>query len=163
MVPVGWLLNLMTCFLDDFFKCPVNEKHKQPDSKCTRWTCLTLTLVHIVIFYRNNLILIEFVFHRVESMMRKGEDAVYQHFFLFSHCFWNPSSWGLLKLWTVGVKFLYWLQLSEICSLKYIIQYFHTDLFLKFQLLHLIGWDALYKPIIGQVLVEFNPFPNDKV
>ena len=30
---------------------------------------------------------IEFVFHREENIVRKGENAGYQHFLLFPHCF----------------------------------------------------------------------------
>ena len=39
----------------------------------------------------------EFVFHGVENILGKGENACYQHFLLFPECFQMPSFSGLLK------------------------------------------------------------------
>ena len=36
-------------------------------------------------------------FDRVENMVEKGENADYQHFFLFPLCFPKPSYLGMLK------------------------------------------------------------------
>ena len=41
------------------------------------------------------------LFDKVKNTVRKEENAVYQHFILFQHCFPNPSSLGLLKVGTV--------------------------------------------------------------
>ena len=35
---------------------------------------------------------------RVENIVRKGENAGYQHFLLFTQCFQKPSHSGLLKI-----------------------------------------------------------------
>ena len=39
------------------------------------------------------------LFDRVENTVGKGENACYQHFFLFPKCFPMPSSVGSLKVW----------------------------------------------------------------
>ena len=36
----------------------------------------------------------------IENNVGKGENAGYQHFLLFPHCFPQPSSLGSLKAWT---------------------------------------------------------------
>ena len=36
--------------------------------------------------------------HRVENIVRKGENAGYQHFLLFPQCFQKPSSPGSLEV-----------------------------------------------------------------
>ena len=38
------------------------------------------------------------VFDRVEKIVRKGENAGYQHFLLFSQCFERLLSWGSLEV-----------------------------------------------------------------
>ena len=52
-----------------------------------------------------------FVLERVENTVGKGENAVYQHFLLFPHCFQKAVSSGLLKVEIVRirVKELQWL------------------------------------------------------
>ena len=42
-----------------------------------------------------------FVFARVENIVGKGENAGYQHFFLFLQCFQKDSSSVSLKFWIV--------------------------------------------------------------
>ena len=44
----------------------------------------------------------KFVYHRVENLMGKGENAVYQHFLLFPQCFLKASFSGCLKLGLCG-------------------------------------------------------------
>ena len=41
------------------------------------------------------------VFHRVENIVQKGENAGYQHFLLFPQCFQKASFSGSLKVWIV--------------------------------------------------------------
>ena len=41
---------------------------------------------------------LKFVLGRVENILRKGENAGYQHFLLFPKCFQKPLALGLLKL-----------------------------------------------------------------
>ena len=41
------------------------------------------------------------VFKWVENIVRKGENAGYQHFLLFPQCFQKASSSGSLKVWIV--------------------------------------------------------------
>ena len=43
--------------------------------------------------------MIEFVFDGVENIVGKGENAGYQHFLLFPHCFPKASTSGFLKVW----------------------------------------------------------------
>ena len=42
-------------------------------------------------------ILIKFGFERLENILGKGENAVYQHFLLFPKCFQMLPSSGLMK------------------------------------------------------------------
>ena len=44
---------------------------------------------------------LKFVLERVENIVRKGENAGYRHFLLFSQCFQKASFQGSLK---VGIK-----------------------------------------------------------
>ena len=37
------------------------------------------------------------VFNKVENIVRKGENAGYQHFLLYPHCFPKASSFGIFK------------------------------------------------------------------
>ena len=46
----------------------------------------------------------KFVFDRVEKIVGKGENAGYQHFVLFPHCFQQPSSFRVHKLGDCVVK-----------------------------------------------------------
>ena len=43
----------------------------------------------------------KFPFYKVENIVAKGENAGYQHFLLFTHCFQKVSSLGSLKFWIV--------------------------------------------------------------
>ena len=45
--------------------------------------------------YDNKMVV--FVFDREENVVGKGENAGYQHFLLFQHCFQKASFTGLLK------------------------------------------------------------------
>ena len=45
---------------------------------------------------------LQFVLGSVENIMGKGENAGYQHFLLFLHCFQKPSFSRLLKLELCG-------------------------------------------------------------
>ena len=47
---------------------------------------------------------IKFVFHIVENSVGKGENAGYQHFLLFPHCFPRTSSLGSLKVGIVWYR-----------------------------------------------------------
>ena len=40
----------------------------------------------------------KFVLGKVENSVEKGENAGYQHFLLFPHCFHKPALSGLLKV-----------------------------------------------------------------
>ena len=42
--------------------------------------------------------MVKSVFHRAENIEGKGENASYQHFLLFPHCFERAFSSGLLKI-----------------------------------------------------------------
>ena len=44
---------------------------------------------------------LKFVLRWVENILRKGENAGYQHFLLFPKCFQKPPSSGSLKVGTV--------------------------------------------------------------
>ena len=44
------------------------------------------------------------VFDRVENTGGKGENAGYQHFLLFPHCFPEPSYLASLKIWIVWLR-----------------------------------------------------------
>ena len=48
--------------------------------------------------------MIIFVFDRVEIIVGTGENASYQHFLLFSHCFKKHSISGLLKIRIVWLR-----------------------------------------------------------
>ena len=41
------------------------------------------------------------VFDRVKNIVRKGENAGYKHFLLFSQCFQYAYSSGLIEVWIV--------------------------------------------------------------
>ena len=45
--------------------------------------------------------MVEFVFHKVESIVGKVENACYKHFLLFTQCFPKTSNSGSLKVGTV--------------------------------------------------------------
>ena len=47
---------------------------------------------------------LKFVLGREENVVRKGENAGYQHFLLFPQCFQKPSSCRVLKSWDCVVK-----------------------------------------------------------
>ena len=44
---------------------------------------------------------IQFVLHRIENTVRKGENAGKQNFFLFPHCFLKAFAYGASKVITV--------------------------------------------------------------
>ena len=44
------------------------------------------------------------LFNRVENTVGNGENAGYQHFLLFPHCFPKPSSLGSLKVGIVWYR-----------------------------------------------------------
>ena len=47
---------------------------------------------------------LKFLLGTVENILRKGENAGYQHFLLFSKCFQKPPFSGLLKVGTVWLR-----------------------------------------------------------
>ena len=51
-----------------------------------------------------------FIFHMVENIVGKGENASYQHFLLFPQCFPKTSTTGSLKVLTM------WYRLKKITS-----------------------------------------------
>ena len=48
------------------------------------------------------------IFHRVESILRNGENiSLYQHFLHFSQCVQGPSPSGSIKVWTECLRFMF--------------------------------------------------------
>ena len=46
---------------------------------------------------------IYFVFHRVENIVGKGENGVFQHFLLFPHCFQKAFPQGVRSCHCISV------------------------------------------------------------
>ena len=86
-----WICSCIFSFSKKFFAIEINPL---PDNKILDWS----KLMAFADYKSNVTQTIKVVFHRIENIVGKGENAGYQHFLLFPQCFQKAFSYSASKV-----------------------------------------------------------------